>query len=173
LNDSFRETVKEKMRKLRACLLVAAVVVTGFLNAGAVLQREDRIAQTQTDPILYEQKMEEIKDGEKGPSMPKIEYYKRSGFLTTAPVKSLEASDLRDVFSQPHELWEVFPAGAPGAEEAYDEYWWLEEENPAAGPDTSAASPAPEGKTADHDDYWYVDDENWLEESAEGDDWLE
>ena len=159
VNDLFLEVVQEEMKKLRSYLLIAVFILTGILNVGAILKREDRIAQTQTDPILYEQKMEEIKDGEKGPSMPAIEYYKGAGFLTTAPVKGLEASDLRDAFAQPHELWEVFPAGTAGtAEDSFNEYWWLEEETPGAVvPDKPEAPSLREDKGPDDDDYWFVD----------------
>ena len=61
-----------------------------FLHVNAILKTEDPIAATQTDPILYDKKMEEEKDGVKAAATPKIVYYGGQGFLTKKPVSKYE-----------------------------------------------------------------------------------
>ncbi len=53
-----------------------------FLHGNAILKKEDPIQDTQTDAILYDQKMEQEKDGVKAAATPKVIYYGGQGFLT-------------------------------------------------------------------------------------------
>ncbi len=52
-----------------------------LLHINAILKNEDPITATQTDPILYDKKMEEEKDGIKAPASPKVIYYGGQEFL--------------------------------------------------------------------------------------------
>lgn len=52
-----------------------------LLHVNAILKTEDPIADTQTEGILYDQKMEQEKDGVKAPATPKMIYYGGQGFL--------------------------------------------------------------------------------------------
>ncbi len=159
---------KGKTMKPHFYWLVLAVIITGFLNLGAILKKEDHIAATQTDPILYEKKMEELKDGEKGPSMPKIEYYKKADFLSKTPVATQGNEQASVETVRPSEWPEELPAevGKEKAETS-DEYWWIDEDEVKAGSAGKAPpsyeQPAPKNGG----------NENSLKESAEGDDWLD
>lgn len=61
-----------------------------FLHVNAILKAEDPIADTQTEAILYDQKMEQEKDGVKGPATPKMIYYGGQGFLTKSSLTKYE-----------------------------------------------------------------------------------
>lgn len=164
--------------KSNLCSGMVVVVISGFFHLGAILKEEDHIVRTQTDPISYEKKMEELKDGEKGPSMPKIEYYKKTDFLTMAPNKARgtetfpEAGAADSGKLQPYELPEGVPAevnaeGTKKGETGDDEYWWIEEGEDAFGP----AENIPPSKEQEISPNSKV--ENSLKESAKGDDWLD
>ena len=55
---------------------------------GTIRKQEDPITKTQTDPILYKQKLEETKDGEKGPPTPSWKLYPKEGFMADSPVEN-------------------------------------------------------------------------------------
>ena len=92
------------------------------LHMNAILKTEDPIADTQTDPILYEKKMEEEKGGVKAPASPRVIYYGGQGFLAkkslskyekeatgSAPTKKKEKFNWSD-------WWEDKPAQSNGNE---------------------------------------------------------
>ena len=56
------------------------------LNLGTVRKSEDPIRDTQTNPILYEQKKEEEKDGKKGPLLYHVRNYPRESFFIDPPL---------------------------------------------------------------------------------------
>lgn len=91
---------------------------------GTVRKKDDPILRTQTDPIAYKDKMEEIKDGEKEAPSPSFRYYPKSRFLAEPPVEG------RDGDKQ--ETQEVPEAEEVGEEEEDPELeledWWLEED---------------------------------------------
>jgi|GEM_PF-3327174 len=57
-------------------------ILTLCLHWNAILKVEDPIADTQTEGILYDQKMEQEKDGVKAAASPKVIFYGGQGFLT-------------------------------------------------------------------------------------------
>ncbi|MFA6599853.1 MAG: hypothetical protein WCU74_02400 [Candidatus Omnitrophota bacterium] len=111
-------------------LMVVGVVAVGFLNMGVIRKKDDHVAFAQTDPILYEKKMEELKDGEKGPSMPVMTLYAKSDFLTKSPVRDEAGQAPSAPEGEEAPLEEGLPEDlGPAAEEgAGDEYWWVEED---------------------------------------------
>ncbi len=73
--------------KLRKEFLVPLLVMSLLLNTGTVRRKRDALLRTQTDPIKLKDKMEELKDGEKGPATPQFGWYGSSnGFMGAPPV---------------------------------------------------------------------------------------
>ncbi len=66
------------------------LLLIGFLHVNAILKAEDPIADTQTEAISYDQKMEQDKDGVKAPATPKMIYYGGQGFLTRSSLSKYE-----------------------------------------------------------------------------------
>ncbi|MDD5225580.1 MAG: hypothetical protein PHV97_00155 [Candidatus Omnitrophica bacterium] len=66
--------------------------VLASLNLGSVRKSEDPIRDTQTNPILYEQKMEEEKDGKKGPLMYHVKNNPRESFFIDPPFQKEKKS---------------------------------------------------------------------------------
>lgn len=111
-------------RNLAVWLLV--IMSAAWLNLGTIYQDEDPILRTQTNPILYTKKMDEIKDGEKGAPAPSFKFYKREKFYVEEPMEK-EAFD-PEVFRR--------PGISPGEDHLAQEYayeWDSEGENPESG----------------------------------------
>lgn len=96
-----------KMPQLAEIILSLGI---GFLSVGTVAKQKDPITMTQTDPVRYEEKEKEKKEGKKGPPMPTIELYPRHRFLIEGPIDKSK---------------QVIPT----EEEANLEFW-LEEDEP-------------------------------------------
>jgi hypothetical protein len=127
-------------------LILIFVSVFAGLSLGSVRQVEDPIRDTQTNPILYEQKKEEEKDGKKGPLMYSVKNNPRESFFIDPPFEKEKKTSSEDI------LGEEAPA-ASGAEG-----WW--EEQPAASQavssDETVSASLPEApleaeKIQDHD----------------------
>ena len=56
-------------------------IVLVFLQIAAIRKNEDPILATQTSPIAYKDKMEEMKDGQKEAPKPSYEFYHREKFM--------------------------------------------------------------------------------------------
>ena len=106
--------------------IVSYLFLVAFLHMNAILKAEDPIADTQTEAILYDQKMEQEKDGVKGPATPKMIYYGGQGFLTKSSLSKYEKEIAgaregikKDKFSW-SDWWEDKPAEtqSPSGEEA-------------------------------------------------------
>lgn len=69
----------------RKALFFIFLSVLAGLNLGTVRKAEDPIRDTQTNPILYEQKKEEEKDGKKGPLLYNVKYIPREKFFIDPP----------------------------------------------------------------------------------------
>ncbi len=120
-------------------ILLFLLLAVFCLNTGAIRKNDDHVVQTQTDPILYEKKMEELKDGDKGPSMPVMSIYKKSNFLSQgsvnreapaeAPKKEPQAAidELREELSD--DLGGSVSGDAPD-----EDYWWSDGEESAQNP---------------------------------------
>ncbi len=67
-----------------------ALILGAGLNLATIRKKdaEDPILRTQTDPIAYKEKMEEIKDGEKGAPAPSMNLYPKSKFLVSPPLEN-------------------------------------------------------------------------------------
>ncbi|MFA5167077.1 MAG: hypothetical protein WC530_00945 [Candidatus Omnitrophota bacterium] len=68
----------------KVVFLIFLGVLAG-LNLGSVRKAEDPIRDTQTNPILYEQKKEEEKDGKKGPLLYHVKNFLRETFFIDLP----------------------------------------------------------------------------------------
>lgn len=82
---------------LNSFVVLAIVTVVFILNSGTVRKKEDPIRDTQTDPIAYNKKMEEIKDGEKGAPTPSFQYYGGEPFLKSPPVDKKPIIDIESL----------------------------------------------------------------------------
>ena len=64
-----------KIRRFSTLALFAGLIFSALLNTGTVRKKNDPILKTQTDPIKLKDKLEEVKDGEKGPATPVFSWY--------------------------------------------------------------------------------------------------
>lgn len=117
------------------------------LHGNAILKNEDPIQAVQTEGILYEQKMEQEKDGVKGPATPKVIYYGGQGFFNRTSIASDEeesagnaAKKKKSVFNW-SDWWEEKPAEneAPAEQEAIE---------------SVGSQQMPEAQPFDADDFW-------------------
>ncbi|MBI3307517.1 MAG: hypothetical protein HYZ84_06915 [Candidatus Omnitrophica bacterium] len=131
-------THKSEFKKPAIFLLL---ILCFMLHAGTLRKNEDPILKTQTNPILHKQKMEEIKDGEKGAPAPTWKLYPKEKFLAEAPV----AEDKKEQTPEPSDripvAEEPIPENLEGVtelssepsldenEKSQEEDWWLEEED--------------------------------------------
>ncbi|MDP3920904.1 MAG: hypothetical protein Q8R76_08885 [Candidatus Omnitrophota bacterium] len=96
-------------------------------NLATVRKDDDPILKTQTNPISYKKKMEELKDGVKGPPSPSYVIYSKINFFVDPPMDSkykrldddgVMLPEVEDLL--PQEFGEV-------QEEAFDASWWGED----------------------------------------------
>lgn len=133
------------------------------LNLGTVRKTEDPIRDTQTSPIGYQQKMEEEKDGVKGPLMYHVKYNPKDAFFIEPPFeKEKEASGTEMAKEEPSAVsdwWEEKPAQEavpPEQETATPETAALE--TVQALPENAVDQPGSgsrEDPAAKADDYWW------------------
>ncbi|HRK62437.1 MAG TPA: hypothetical protein PLY88_07825 [Candidatus Omnitrophota bacterium] len=97
-------------------MLAVWLVSILFLHMNAILKNEDPLQDAQTEGILYDQKMEQEKDGVKAAATPKVIYYGGQGFLTQSSLskneKELEggvAKKKKQMFNW-SDWWEEKPA---------------------------------------------------------------
>jgi len=91
------------------------VGVFAGLNLGTVRRADDPVRDTQTNGILYEQKMEEEKDGKKGPLLYHVKNSPRETFFIDPPFeKETETSSSK-------------AAGEKTSADGGMEGWWEEE----------------------------------------------
>ena len=116
-------------------LLGVLVLVLAGGNVGTVRRTEDPIRNTQTDGIAYQQKMEEEKDGVKGPLAYSVKYNPKENFFIELPFEKEKKSSSKGIVT------EKVPSSADTAG------WW--EEQPTASKtvpsaETVSESPPPE-----------------------------
>ncbi len=70
--------------------LLSWLAILWLVHGNAILKHEDPIQDTQTEAILYDQKMEQEKDGVKAAATPKVIYYGGQGFLTKSSLAKNE-----------------------------------------------------------------------------------
>ncbi len=85
-----------------------------ILNLGTVRKAEDPIRDTQTNPILYEQKKEEEKEGKKGPLLYNVKNNPREAFFIDPPYEKDGKSSTEDAMTEVAKE----PVGTEG--------WWEE-----------------------------------------------
>ena len=73
-------------RKIPGLLLVVCVCVAAFLNTATVRRKQTAVSKAQTAGIKLKDKLEEVKDGEKGPATPSFGWYGgKDGFMSEPP----------------------------------------------------------------------------------------
>lgn len=134
------------------------------LNLGSIRKAEDPIRDTQTNPIAYKQKMEEEKDGVKGPLMYHVKNHPKEAFFIDPPYekeKELLTQEKQDKkeSSSVADWWEEAPAEEPKTsqpEQAVTEAEVADGEMPVTEAATGEAdSQGGEDKVAKGDDYWW------------------
>lgn len=80
------------------------ILLCGLIHFAAVFKKDDPILKTQTNPITYKEKREEIKEGEKGAPSPSYKHYPKEEFLTENPVEKEPASDESEM-PEVEEVW--------------------------------------------------------------------
>jgi len=117
------------MKKITLFLSVMIVVI-GFLNSGTIRKKEDPILKTQTDPITYKQKMEEMKDGPKGAPTPSFKLFPKENFMSDPSVGAAKEEPQQNALAQ-EDVSEVSVSEGEESEE-----WWGDEkmdDSPASG----------------------------------------
>ena len=102
------------------------VILVSLLNLATIRKKEDPIAKTQTDPIAFNDKIEELKEGPKGAPTPSFQLYAKSKFFTELPVDQKQTKE-----SKEEGKGKVTELGKLGEEEEFEEDWWMEEEETA------------------------------------------
>jgi hypothetical protein len=110
------------------------VSVLAGLNLGSIRKVEDPIRDTQTDPILYEQKKEEEKDGKKGPLLYNVKNNPRESFFIDSPLAKAKKNPSQEIAPEKA----LSPAGTAD--------WWEEQstEPQTTPPRVKASEPVPE-----------------------------
>jgi len=139
------------------------VLVLASVNLGSIRKAEDPIRDTQTNGILYKQKMEEEKDGKKGPLLYNVKYNPKEKFFIEPPYEKKKepgAGDKTEKTPATSDWWEEKSPGEtaaqPAEQQASGEAVTPEEvppltEEPAAQP----AAGARDGEEKKPDDYWW------------------
>jgi hypothetical protein len=74
------------MRKISGWFILLCVVSASLLNSGTVRRKQTGITKSQTAGIKLKDKLEELKDGEKGPATPTFGWYGgKNGFMSAPP----------------------------------------------------------------------------------------
>ena len=107
--------------------IITLILACGILNLGTIRKKDDPIARTQTNPITFKQKQEELKDGPKGAPAPSFTLYPKTRFLMDPPVsdKSKESPkpDQKKLIEPAPEEVQYWEEDKDGKGE---EDWWSE-----------------------------------------------
>lgn len=138
-------------------LFFILIIGLAALNVATIRREEDPIRKTQTDPIAYQQKLEEEKGGKKGPLAYSMKYNPSDAFLTATPVASSQneepsAAGFKKEEMSPTSWWEEVPAEGkePVAEDTETTSGSLFAEEPA-GNQTQAVDFSPSSA----EDFWW------------------
>ena len=146
------------------------VSVLAGLNLGTVRKAEDPIRDTQTNPILYEQKKEEEKDGKKGPLMYHVKNNPRESFFIDSPIGKEKKSSPKEFVTEQapssaetSSWWEEQPTTSPEippvetVSESLPEPSLESEkiQNPEAAEPPAAVPEAESAPSGKGDDYWW------------------
>lgn len=140
---------------------IIMLVATG-LNLGAIRKAEDPIRDTQTSPILYKQKVEEEKDGVKGPVLYHVKNYPKEPFFIDPPYtkEPTVSQKEKSAGAMPSTLdwWEEQPSQeqiTPAQEATASEPAASEGQQPLIEKFTSQTDSNAEKKLSKSDDYWW------------------
>lgn len=110
-------------------LTLTLLLTVWMLATASVRKKDDPILRTQTNPIALKEKMEEIKDGEKGAPSPSFKHYPKSQFLTEPPMEGQPDSEPEAPGKSAAE-WDESLIEDLGededTEESEEEDWWEE-----------------------------------------------
>ena len=145
--------------------LIFVSVLSG-LNVGSIRRAEDPIRDTQTNPILYEQKKKEEKDGKKGPLMYHVRNNPRESFFIDPPFEKEKKTSAKELTMEhsPASVdatgwWEEQPAtssAVPAAEAIPEPFPEAEQaQNPEAAGQSASAQEAEKTPSGKADDYWW------------------
>jgi len=85
------------MRKIPRLSILLLVFVVAFLNSGTVRRKQTGVSKAQTAGIKLKDKLEELKDGEKGPATPSFGWYGgKNGFMSDPPFSQDKPSNEED-----------------------------------------------------------------------------
>lgn len=158
------------MNKNALFFLFLSVFALGALNLGSIRRTEDPIRDTQTNPILYEQKKEEEKDGKKGPLMYHVKYNPRESFFIDPPYETAQKDAAKgfledEIAASPEtaDWWEEQPAdpGTVSSEEAVpasapEPLFEEEKSQDLANEEPATSGTEVEGAASGKgDDYWW------------------
>jgi len=151
--------------KKKALFFIFLSVLAG-LQIGTVRKKDNPVVNTQTAPILYEQKKEEEKDGVKGPLMYHVKNNPLETFFIEPPMTSEQKERGQATAAKPvtapgdtADWWEEepvtegtppVPAASPTTEPAF--------QDPAGEPSQNEESPKAEAEApseAKSEDYWW------------------
>ena len=120
---------------MKRLFLTLTLLLTVWVPATASVRKEDDpILNTQTNPIALKDKMEEIKDGEKGAPSPSFKHYPKSKFLTEPPMEGQSDSEPETPEKSPvkwddsmiEDLGEDQDAEELQEQQEQEEDWWEE-----------------------------------------------
>ncbi len=138
----------------RAWFFIFVSVLAG-LNLAAVRKAEDPIRDTQTNPILYQQKMEEEKDGKKGPLLYSVKHNPHDNFFSDPPYQTAKDAPVKKAAIEesvaPDETagwWEEQPSDLQPV--SADEKW-----AEPAGEEKASEDSAVSDQSVKGDDYWW------------------
>ena len=84
----------------KRALFFIFVLGMAALNLGSVRQTDDPVRDTQTNPILYKQKMEEEKDGKKGPLLYHVQNSPRETFFIDPPFEKEKKDPSKEIVTE-------------------------------------------------------------------------
>ena len=117
--------------KRTVVLISVVMVMSSWVHLGTIRKREDPILKTQTDPITYQKKLEEMKDGPKGAPTPSFNLYPKARFMTDPPVGEVKEEPPSSV-SDKEEVSEVSVSSDKESED-----WWSDETSGASSNDST------------------------------------
>lgn len=82
--------MKTDLIKLKKAGILSWLAILLVVHVNAILKNDNPLEDSQTEAILYDQKMEQEKDGVKAAATPKVIYYGGQGFLTKSSLAKNE-----------------------------------------------------------------------------------
>jgi len=167
---ALRDFISYPLLMNRKAIFFIFLSMLAGLNLGTIRKAEDPIRDTQTNPILYEQKMEEEKDGKKGPLMYHVKNNPRETFFIDPPFEKEKEPSAKEIgtektpaLSDTSGWWEeqpTDPQAVPSAEavseplpEPLSEAEKVQDLESVGQP--SASPEAPGAASGKADDYWW------------------